>query len=58
MNTVGNNIKHFRRKQGLSQEDLATELHVTRQTVSNWETGKAFPDIDMLKRIETTLMRV
>ena len=55
MNTVGNNIKHFRKKQGLSQEDIATELHVTRQTVSNWETGKAFPDIDMLKRIAVTL---
>jgi transcriptional regulator with XRE-family HTH domain len=55
MNTVGNNIKHFRKKQGLSQEDMATELHVTRQAVSNWETGKAFPDIDMLKRIAVTL---
>lgn len=55
MNTVGKNIKSFRRKQGLSQEDVASELHVTRQTVSNWETGKAFPDIDMLKRIATTL---
>ena len=55
MNTVGNNIRHFRKKQGLSQEDVAAEFHVTRQTVSNWETGKAFPDIEMLKRIATTL---
>lgn len=55
MNTVGTNIQHFRKRQSLSQEDLATELHVTRQTVSNWETGKAFPDIDTLKRIAVTL---
>jgi len=55
MNTVGTNIKRFRKKQGLSQEDMATELHVTRQAVANWETGKAFPDIDMLKRIAATL---
>ncbi|MBN1855674.1 MAG: helix-turn-helix transcriptional regulator [Dehalococcoidia bacterium] len=53
MNTVGKNIQHFRKRHGLSQEDMATELHVTRQAVSNWETGKAFPDIDMLKRIAT-----
>ncbi len=55
MNTVGTNIRHFRRRQGLSQEELATGLHVTRQTVSNWETGKAFPDIDALKQIATSL---
>jgi transcriptional regulator with XRE-family HTH domain len=55
MNTVGRNIRHLRKKQGLSQEHLATELHVTRQTVSNWERGEAFPDIDMLKRIAATL---
>lgn len=55
MNTVGKNIKDFRKKQGMSQEGMAAALYVTRQTVSNWETGKAFPDIDMLKRIATTL---
>jgi len=55
MNTVGTNIRHFRKRQGLSQEDMATELHVTRQAVSNWETGKAFPDIDMLKQIAASL---
>ncbi len=42
-NVVGKNIKHFRKKQGISQEGMAAKLYVTRQTVSNWETGKAFP---------------
>ncbi len=36
-------------------EKEATNEYSTRQAVSNWETGKAFPDIDMLKRIATTL---
>jgi len=55
MNTVGTNIQRFRRKQGFSQEAMATELQVTRQTISSWETGKAFPDIDTLKRVAETL---
>ena len=55
MSIVGQNIRHFRKRLALSQEDMAIELCVTRQTISNWETGKAFPDIDMLKRIATTL---
>lgn len=34
---VGKNIKQFREQKGLSQEQLAEQLHVTRQAVSNWE---------------------
>lgn len=32
----------------LSQEDLAERVYVTRQTISNWETGKSYPDIHSL----------
>ncbi|ENZ42874.1 hypothetical protein HMPREF1089_02238 [Enterocloster bolteae 90B3] len=38
-NTVGKNIVKLRKEQGMSQEQLAQKLHVTRQAVSNWETG-------------------
>ena len=35
----------------MTQEELAAQLHVTRQAVSAWETGKALPDVEMLERI-------
>lgn len=38
-------IKKYRANMNLSQEELAEKLYVTRQTVSNWETGKSYPDI-------------
>ncbi len=50
-NTVGKNIVKLRKERGLSQERLANELHVTRQAVSNWETGRSQPDLDMLEAL-------
>ncbi len=41
-------IKDLRRRDGLSQEALAERIYVTRQTVSNWETGKSYPDVQSL----------
>lgn len=35
----------------MNQEQLAEQLHVTRQAVSNWETGKTQPDIETLTQI-------
>lgn len=55
MNIVGENLKAIRKKKGISQEELAGRLNVTRQTVSNWERGAAYPDIDMLKMIAEQL---
>lgn len=49
--SIGANIRGFRTAKGLSQDDLATKLFVTRQTISNYETGKSFPDIDTLQTI-------
>ena len=37
--TIGTNIKKLRTSQGLTQDQLAEKLYVTRQTVSNWERG-------------------
>lgn len=48
---LSENIKTFRKKQGLSQEDLAVRLNVVRQTVSKWEKGLSVPDAEMLIRL-------
>ena len=45
---LGNQIKAHRAVLSLSQEELAEKVYVTRQTVSNWETGKSYPDIHSL----------
>ena len=55
MAKVGKNIRTQRTKQGMSQEALAEKLFVSRQTVSNYETGKSYPDIDMLVKIAEEL---
>lgn len=43
-----NQIKKYRTIMNFSQEDLAAKVFVTRQTVSNWENGKSYPDIHSL----------
>lgn len=45
---VGTQIKKYRSNMGISQEELAEKVYVSRQTVSNWETGKNYPDIHSL----------
>ena len=47
-------IFQLRRSLGLSQEEFAQQLFVTRQAVSRWETGETTPGIDTLKRIAET----
>ena len=42
---IGNKIKKYRESFKLSQEELADKIFVTRQTISNWETDKNYPDI-------------
>ena len=48
---VKNQIRAYRSGLGMSQEELAEAIYVTRQTVSNWETGKSYPDIQSLLRL-------
>lgn len=45
---INENIKHFRKVKGISQEELAVKLNVVRQTVSKWENGLSVPDADVL----------
>lgn len=42
---IGKKLKQARAQAGLTQEQAAEALFVSRQTVSNWETGKSLPDI-------------
>ena len=55
MNDVAENIRKYRAQRGLTQDGLAEKLHVTRQAVSNWETGKNQPDLDMLEALAKAL---
>lgn len=45
---LGKKIMTMRNEKNLSQEQLAEKINVTRQTISNWENGKFYPDIDSL----------
>ena len=45
---ISNQIKTRREAMGLSQEQLAEKLYVSRQTISNWERDKTYPDIQSL----------
>lgn len=44
----GKRLKQARQKQKLTQATVAENLHVSRQTISSWETGNSYPDIDSL----------
>ncbi|MBR4077572.1 MAG: helix-turn-helix transcriptional regulator [Oscillospiraceae bacterium] len=48
---IGNQIKQHRAALNLSQEELAEQIYVTRQTLSNWENGKTYPDVNSLLRL-------
>ena len=48
MAEVGKHIRKIRKEKNLTQDELAERLHCTRQTVSNYETGKSEPDISLL----------
>ena len=52
---LGERLRQAREGRGLTQEALAEELHVSRQTVSNWERGKTLPDIQSLVGAASTL---
>lgn len=45
---ISNQIKKRRQEKRLSQEELAERIYVSRQTISNWETDKTYPDIQSL----------
>ncbi len=49
--SLGNNLFNARKKSGLSQEDVAGKLGVSRQTISKWELDETLPDIHQSKKL-------
>lgn len=47
----GKNLQHLRTERGIFQKELATELHVSVATISNYEEGFSSPDLEMLCKI-------
>ena len=45
---LGKQIKKYRQETHLSQEELANRIYVSRQTISNWENDKSYPDVNSL----------
>ncbi len=55
LEAFGQRIRALRTEKGLSQQQLADLIYVTRKTVSNWESGNRMPDITMLSRLAECL---
>ena len=53
--TIGQNIAQFRKKAGLTQEELAEKCAVTAQAVSKWENDLSYPDIEATGRLADIL---
>lgn len=48
---IGKFISEMRKKNGMTQSDLASKLNVTNQAISKWENGRGIPDVEMLKSL-------
>ncbi len=53
--TIGENIRKFRKKNDLTQEALADRLGVTYQSISRWENGTTYPDLELIPAISAVL---
>lgn len=51
MSKISKNIKQLRQERGMTQEELAEKLFVTRQAISSWENDRTQPDVQMLGRL-------
>ncbi|WP_203624676.1 helix-turn-helix transcriptional regulator [Lacticaseibacillus sp. 866-1] len=48
---IGEQLRNARTKSGMSLESLAEVMGVSRQTISNWETSRSYPDIERVMRL-------
>ena len=55
MDNFGERLAALRKERGMSQEELAEKLQLTRQTISKWETGASTPDLELLARLAELL---
>lgn len=53
--TIGENLRNFRKKNDLTQEELADRLGVTYQSISRWENGSTYPDLELIPAISEVL---
>lgn len=49
--SFGTNIGYLRKKKGITQEELAERMYVSRQTISRWETDSVYPDVETVIRL-------
>ena len=52
---LGERIRALRQKKGYTQEEIASRLHVTRQTISKWEKNYSVPDADLQVKLAEVL---
>ena len=55
MQTFAQQLNAIRKERHITQEQLAQEMNVSRTTISRWESGKALPDIETIKRLSQVL---
>lgn len=55
MTTFAQQLSALRKERGLTQEQLAQLLNVSRTTISRWESGRSLPDIETIKHLSQTL---
>ena len=53
--TIGQNISIFRKKAGMTQEELSEKMNVTSQAVSKWENDLSYPDLECMNRLSRIL---
>ena len=49
--SFGTNIGYLRKKKGMTQEEFAERMYVSRQTVSRWETDSVYPDVETVIKL-------
>lgn len=49
--SLGDKMKKLRKRDNITQEELAEKIFVSRQTISNWENNKSYPSIDFINSI-------
>ena len=52
---IGRHLAQMRKQKGMTQADMAHQLHITPQAISKWERGKSMPTFALLLRVCTLL---